>query len=70
MLKKPDEMEKRQNEYSARNSFMFYTIALAIWTMVDLFKSNASNAGWELSILLIGVLIFFVSRKLYDRKMK
>jgi len=30
-LRKPDEMERSHNLNSARNAFIFYTIALLIW---------------------------------------
>ncbi|SMG23538.1 hypothetical protein [Paenibacillus aquistagni] len=66
-FRKADEMEKYQNEKSAKNAFMFYTTALLIWSLYDFFAKG--EAGWQSTILLIGSAIFFWTRVVYNRKM-
>ncbi|RPK14814.1 hypothetical protein [Priestia endophytica] len=39
-IKKADEMEKYENKQAAKNSFLFYTMALLIWTLYDLIKNG------------------------------
>ncbi|QOS97912.1 hypothetical protein JNUCC42_15335 [Brevibacterium sp. JNUCC-42] len=66
-MRKADEMEKSHNEKSAKNTFMFYTVALLIWSLYDFFKSG--NTGLQFTILLIGTAIFFWTRVYLNRKM-
>ncbi|RLQ93862.1 hypothetical protein [Falsibacillus albus] len=65
-MRKADEMEKAHNDKSAKNAFLFYTAALLIWSMYDLFTKG--KTGWEFTVLLIGNAIFFWTRVAYDRK--
>jgi len=66
-LRKPDEMEKHQSDQSAKNGFIFYTLALFIWSMYDFFIKG--NSGWQFTILLLGNVVYFWSRMIYNRKM-
>lgn len=59
-LRKPDEMERSHNLNSARNAFIFYTIALLIWAAYDFILTG--NLSWQVTILLIGTAIFWWSR--------
>ncbi len=65
-IKKADEMEKYENKQAAKNSFLFYTVALLIWTLYDLIKNG--ERGWQFTILMIGTAIFFWTRVYYKRK--
>lgn len=65
-LKKADEMEKYENKQAAKNSFLFYTAALLIWTLYDFITTG--QRGIEFLILMIGVAIFFWTRVYYKRK--
>jgi hypothetical protein len=47
-LRKADEMEKYQSDQSAKNGFIFYTIALLIWSLYSFFTSG--DAGWQMTI--------------------
>lgn len=67
-LRKADEMEQYQNDKSAKNAYMFFTIALLVWSLIDFFTKG--KTGWEFTILLIGNAIFFWSRAYYNRKMR
>lgn len=58
--RKPDEMEQSHNLKSARNAFIFYTIALLIWATYDFIITG--NLDWQVTILLIGTAIFWWSR--------
>ncbi|RPJ94122.1 hypothetical protein CW357_17060 [Rummeliibacillus sp. TYF005] len=66
-LKKADEMEKYQSDQSAKNGFIFYTVALLIWSMYDFFIKG--NSGWQFTILLLGNVVYFWSRAVYNRSM-
>ncbi|WP_241964569.1 hypothetical protein [Paraliobacillus zengyii] len=59
-LRKPDETEQSQNLKSARNTFMFYTIALFTWAAYDLITTG--DYGWQMTILLAGGVVFWWSR--------
>ena len=67
-LKKPDEMEKYQNEKSAGYAFIFYSLALLVWSLFDFFSKG--SVGIQFIILSIGNVIFFGSRLIYNIKMK
>ncbi|AKF93455.1 hypothetical protein ABE137_01475 [Brevibacillus laterosporus] len=67
-MRKADEMEKSHNEKSARNTFMFYTVALLIWSLYDLVKTG--SAGIQFTILLIGTAIFYWTRVYLHRKVQ
>ena len=60
MIRKSDEMEQNHNLKSARNTFMFYTVALLIWAVYDFI--NTGDSGWQMTILLVGTAVFFWSR--------
>ncbi|MED3623533.1 hypothetical protein P4482_09410 [Neobacillus thermocopriae] len=59
-------MEKYQSDQSAKYGFIFYTIALLIWSLYSFFTSG--DAGWQMTILLIGCAVYFWSRVIYNRK--
>lgn len=59
-LRKPDEMEQKHNLLSARNAFLFYVVALLIWGVYDFVTTG--DAGWQMTILLVGAAIFWWSR--------
>jgi hypothetical protein len=65
-LRKADEMERYQNDQSAKYGFIFYTISLLIWSLYDFFVKG--NSGWQFTILLIGCAVYFWSRVVYNRK--
>ncbi|MDU4694837.1 MAG: hypothetical protein E6Y08_03405 [Paenibacillus sp.] len=65
--RKADEMEQYQNEKSTKYGFIFYTIALLAWSLYDFVIKG--EAGWQLTILLIGCAVYFWSRVVYNRKM-
>ncbi|WP_342438932.1 hypothetical protein NSS79_07950 [Paenibacillus sp. FSL L8-0436] len=67
-LQRADEMEQFQNDKSARNTYIFFTLALLVWSLINMFSKG--ETGWEFTILLIGNVIFFWSRIFYRRKMK
>lgn len=67
-FKKPDEMEKYQNEKSAGHAFIFYCLALLVWSLFDFFSKGVM--GVQFIILSIGNVIFFGSRLIYNMKMK
>jgi RsiW-degrading membrane proteinase PrsW (M82 family) len=59
-------MEKYENKQAAKTSFLFYTMALLIWTLYDLIKNG--ERGLQFLILMIGTAIFFWTRVYYKRK--
>lgn len=65
-MRKADEMEQQQNDKSAKNTYIFFTIALLVWSLFNFFTKG--KTGWEFSILLTGNVIFFWSRVFYRRK--
>ncbi|MED1490651.1 hypothetical protein [Bacillus smithii] len=65
--RKADEMEKYQNDQSAKFGFIFYTVALLIWSLYSFF--TIGDSGWQMTILLIGCAIYFWSRVIFNRKM-
>jgi len=67
-LRKADEMEKYQNDKSAKNAHIFFTVALLVWSLVNFFTKG--QTGWEFSILLLGNVVFWWSRVFYKRKMQ
>nr|WP_027091558.1 hypothetical protein [Cohnella thermotolerans] len=67
-MRKADEMEQYQNDKSAKNAYLFFTVALLVWSFIDFFKKG--QTGWEFTILLIGNAIFLGSRVFYKRKMR
>jgi len=66
-LRKADEMERYQSDQSAKYGFIFYTIALLIWSLYDFFVKG--DSGWQFTILLIGNAVYFNSRVIFNRKM-
>jgi uncharacterized membrane protein YgdD (TMEM256/DUF423 family) len=67
-LRKADEMEQLQNDKSAKNTYLFFSIALLIWSLINFFTTG--KTGWEFTILLIGNAIFWGSKMFYRRKMR
>ncbi|MED0661200.1 hypothetical protein [Bacillus smithii] len=66
-LRKADEMEKYQSDQSAKYGFIFYTVALLIWSLYSFFTNG--DSGWQMTILLIGCAVYFWSRVVFNRKM-
>ncbi|WP_159881038.1 hypothetical protein [Paenibacillus puerhi] len=67
-LKKADEMEQYQSNKSAKITYMFFTIALLVWSLLNYFTKG--QTGWEFAILLMGNVVFFGSRVYFGRKMR
>ncbi|AIQ24549.1 hypothetical protein H70737_17850 [Paenibacillus sp. FSL H7-0737] len=67
-MQRADEMEQFQNDKSAKNAYIFFTLALLVWSLVNFFSKGKTD--WEFTILLIGNTIFLWSRVYYKRKMK
>ncbi|MCQ9284384.1 hypothetical protein [Priestia aryabhattai] len=65
-VKKADEMEKFEIKQAARNGFLFYTVALLIWSSYDFIKTG--ERGWEATILLVGLCVYFWTLVYYKRK--
>lgn len=65
-MRKQDEMERYHNDKSAKNAFVFYTIALLVWALYDL--ANKGNSGLQFTILLIGNAIFLWTRVYFKRR--
>ncbi|WP_419884089.1 hypothetical protein ACN6MY_05935 [Peribacillus sp. B-H-3] len=66
-MRKADEIEKYQSDQSAKYGFIFYTIALFIWSLYGFFIKG--DSGWQMTILLIGCAVYFWSRAIFNRKM-
>ncbi len=66
-IEKPDEMERFQNGKAALFTFAFYGLALLAWSFYEFFTKG--DLGWQFIILLMGNVIFFGSRLIYNRKM-
>ncbi|MEK4950381.1 hypothetical protein NST12_08545 [Bacillus sp. FSL W8-1127] len=66
-MRKADEMEKYQSDQSAKYGFIFYTVALLIWSLYSFFTNG--DSGWQMTILLIGCAVYFWSRVILNRKM-
>lgn len=60
-------MEKYQSDQSAKYGFIFYTVALLIWSLYSFFTNG--DSGWQMTILLIGCAVYFWSRVVFNRKM-
>ncbi|WP_270584370.1 hypothetical protein [Bacillus smithii] len=65
--RKADEMEKYQSDQSAKYGFIFYTVALLIWSLYSFFTNG--DSGWQMTILLIGCAVYFWSRVVFNQKM-
>ncbi|MEK4874749.1 MULTISPECIES: hypothetical protein [Bacillus] len=66
-MRKADEMEKYQSDQSAKYGFIFYTVALLVWSLYSFFTNG--DSGWQMTILLIGCAVYFWSRVILNRKM-
>jgi hypothetical protein len=66
-LRKADEMEKYQSDQSAKYGFLFYTLALLVWSLYDFFVKG--DSGWQMVVLLVGCAVYFWSRVVYNRRM-
>lgn len=67
-MRKQDEMEKYQSDKAAKYGFLFYTVVLLLWSIYNQITSKG-NGGWQYSILLGGIVVYFVSRVYFNRKM-
>lgn len=67
-MKKADEMEKSQANKSAIMTFVFYTIALLVYSIYSV--STSGELGIPFIILIVGLVIFFVSNLIFKQKMK
>lgn len=65
-MRKQDEMERSHNDKSAKNAYVFYTIALLVWALYDLV--NKGNSGFQFTILLVGNAIFLWTRVYFKRR--
>ncbi|WP_340003711.1 hypothetical protein MHH52_16910 [Paenibacillus sp. FSL K6-0276] len=65
-LRKADEMEQCQTEKSAKNAYIFFTLALLVWSLFNFFTKG--ETGWEFPILMIGNTVFLWSKVFYKRK--
>ena len=65
-LTKSDEMEKYHSEQAAKYGFIFYTIALLVWSLFDFFVKG--DSGWQMVVLLIGCAVYFWTRVVYKLK--
>lgn len=69
MLRKQDEMEKQQSDQAAKNGFIFYTVALLLWAIVNQINSHG-DGGWAFIILMGGVMVYAFTRVYYNRKVR
>lgn len=67
IIRKADEMERFQSEKSAVYAFAFYGLALLVWSLYDFIIKG--ELGLQFIILDIGIVIFFGSKLIYNRKM-
>lgn len=65
-MRRMDEMEKYQSGNAARFLYGFYTIVLLIWAIIDYVKLG--DAGWQLSIVLVGSAIYLWILVYYKKK--
>ncbi|WP_435923575.1 hypothetical protein [Paenibacillus sp. DYY-L-2] len=66
-FRKADEMEQYMSDRSAKYGFIFYTLALLVWSLVHFFTQG--ETGWEFSVMLGGCVVYFGSRVLFNRKL-
>lgn len=52
-FRKADEMEQYMSDRSAKYGFIFYTLALLVWSLVHFFTGG--ETGWEFSVMLGGI---------------
>jgi low affinity Fe/Cu permease len=67
-IEKSDEKEKYINYKSAKNGFVFYAVALLIWSIYSQFTSKG-HISWQTTIMTCGVAVFLISRVYYSQKM-
>ena len=60
MIRKANEEEKSHDLRSAKNSFLFYTIALLVCAFVSFI--NTGDFGWQMTILWGGTAIYWWSK--------
>ena len=65
-IRKADEMEQYQTDKSAKNAYIFFTLALLVWSLFNLVTKG--KTGWEFTFLLIGNTVFLWSKVFYKRK--
>lgn len=65
-IQKADEMERYHSDQSAKNGFIFYTLALLIWSLVHFLAKG--ETGWEFTVMLAGCAVYFGSRVFFNRK--
>lgn len=67
-MRKADEMEKSQANKSAIIAFVFYTIALLVYSIYSV--STSGELGIPFIILMVGLVVFFVSNLIFRQRMK
>ncbi len=65
-MRKMDEMEQHHTGIAARILFSFYTLVLLAWSLIDYIQTG--NAGWQLTIALVGTAIYLWIQVYYKRK--
>mgnify|MGYP001954296721 CR=1 FL=1 len=66
-MRKADEMERYQADKSTKILSYFYSLALLIWTFYDVITKG--EPGIQFIILCVGVIIFFISLRIFKKKM-
>ena len=66
MIRKANEEEKSHDLRSAKNSFLFYTIALLVCAFVSFI--NTGDFGWQMTILLVSTAIYWWTRVVLGKK--
>ncbi|MEH7459725.1 hypothetical protein V7183_21670 [Bacillus sp. JJ1127] len=65
-FRKQDEMEQYQVAKAGKNAFMFYTVALLIWSLFDNFRN--AHLGNAFLILCLGNTVYFTTLVVQKRK--
>lgn len=68
MKKRADEMQLSQSSRAAKWLGGFYAVSLFIWTLYDVIANN--KLGIQFSILLAGLIVFFVSTIVLKRRVR
>ncbi|MDF9507952.1 hypothetical protein P5808_29755 [Bacillus cereus] len=65
-FRRQDETEPYQVDNASRNAFMFYTVALLIWSLLENFRT--AHLGNEFLILGLGNAVYFTTLVVQNRK--
>ncbi|USK99698.1 hypothetical protein [Bacillus tropicus] len=65
-FRRRDEPEQYQVDNASRNAFMFYTVALLIWSLLDDYRTF--HLGNEFLILSLGNAVYFTTLVVQNRK--